>query len=100
MLGVFLFKQGKGINSVRWLGHFKLNITHRDILRIICSQAGHFEAVVSINQVAQLFEGVLRRMVPQWLEDPDLAQYIVAMTPAAPKDGGTGAFYLRLRKPR
>jgi len=44
--------------------------------------------------------GVLRRMLPLWLEDPALARHVVALTPAAPKDGGTGAFYLRLRKKR
>jgi len=56
--------------------------------------------VLIITGKGQRFEGVLRKMVPKWLEDPDLARHIVAITPAAPKDGGTGAFYLRLRKPR
>lgn len=56
--------------------------------------------VLVITGKGQRFEGVLRRMVPQWLEDPELAQYIVAITPAHQKDGGTGAFYLRLRRPR
>jgi DNA-nicking Smr family endonuclease len=42
--------------------------------------------------------GVLRRMLPLWLEDPALGKHVIALTPAAPKDGGSGAFYLRLRK--
>jgi DNA-nicking Smr family endonuclease len=42
--------------------------------------------------------GILRRMLPQWLERPDLARYVVALTPAQPRDGGAGAFYVRLRK--
>ena len=54
--------------------------------------------VLVITGKGQRFEGVLRRMVPEWLEDPALARFIVAITPAHPKDGGTGAFYLRLRK--
>jgi DNA-nicking Smr family endonuclease len=54
--------------------------------------------VLVITGKGQRFEGVLRRMVPQWLEEPDLARHIVALTPAQPKDGGSGAFYLRLRK--
>jgi len=42
--------------------------------------------------------GVLRRMLPLWLEDPELEKHIIALTQAAQKDGGAGAFYLRLRK--
>ena len=56
--------------------------------------------VLVITGKGQRFEGVLKRMVPQWLEEPDLARHLVAITPAQPKDGGTGAFYLRLRKPQ
>lgn len=41
--------------------------------------------------------GVLRRNLPLWLEG---RADILAITPAAPKDGGSGAFYIRLRKPR
>lgn len=39
--------------------------------------------------------GVLRQMLPLWLEDNPL---VLAITQARPKDGGTGAFYVRLRK--
>lgn len=39
--------------------------------------------------------GVLRRNVPLWLEGNSA---VLALTPAAPQDGGSGAFYLRLRK--
>ena len=56
--------------------------------------------VLIITGKGQRFEGVLRTMLPQWLEEPDLARYVIALTPAAPKDGGNGAFYLRLRKQR
>src|ERR1035437_2503605 len=51
--------------------------------------------VLVITGKGQRFEGVLKRMVPQWLEEPDLARHLVAVTPAQPKDGGSGAFYLR-----
>ena len=56
--------------------------------------------VLIITGKGRRFEGVLKRMVPQWLEDPELARHLIAVTPAQPKDGGSGAFYLRLRKPR
>ena len=42
--------------------------------------------------------GVLRRMLPHWLELPPLKDIALALTPARPEDGGDGAFYLRLRK--
>lgn len=42
--------------------------------------------------------GVLRRMLPHWLELPPLKGIALALTPARPEDGGDGAFYLRLRK--
>ncbi|MFH1157460.1 MAG: Smr/MutS family protein [Pseudomonadota bacterium] len=42
--------------------------------------------------------GVLKRMLPLWLEDTELGKHVIALTQAAQKDGGAGAFYLRLRK--
>lgn len=44
--------------------------------------------------------GVLRRMLPLWLEEESLRPHILAFTQAHPSDGGTGAFYIRLRKSR
>lgn len=44
--------------------------------------------------------GVLRQKLPLWLEEPKLRRHILAVSPARPKDGGGGAFYLRLRKAR
>jgi DNA-nicking Smr family endonuclease len=44
--------------------------------------------------------GVLKRMLPLWLDDAALKKHVLAMTPAQPKDGGAGAFYIRLRKRR
>jgi len=44
--------------------------------------------------------GVLRSVVPRWLEEAGLRQKILAMAPAQPRDGGAGAFYLLLRRPR
>jgi DNA-nicking Smr family endonuclease len=43
--------------------------------------------------------GVLRRMLPLWLSEGALGAQVLACTPARPKDGGEGAFYVRLRKP-
>ncbi len=45
-------------------------------------------------------EGVLRRALPQWLEEPEFRVMVSGYQPAHPRHGGGGAFYVRLRKPR
>jgi DNA-nicking Smr family endonuclease len=44
--------------------------------------------------------GVLRRKVPQWLEEADLRALVVRYTSASRSHGGSGAFYVQLRKAR
>ncbi|WP_281299947.1 Smr/MutS family protein [Iodidimonas sp. MBR-14] len=47
-----------------------------------------------------LGSGVLRRMVPLWLESPQLAPYVHSYGPAHDGHGGDGALYVLLRRPR
>lgn len=42
--------------------------------------------------------GVLRRMVPLWLEEPDLSAIVASFTTAAIQHGGEGALYIHLRR--
>lgn len=51
---------------------------------------------------APLFEarGVLRRLVPLWLEDPGLRPIVLGFSQAQPGHGGAGALYVRLRRRR
>lgn len=42
--------------------------------------------------------GVLRRAVPQWLEEPDLRAVVLSFTTASVRHGGDGALYVQLRK--
>ncbi len=44
--------------------------------------------------------GILRKMTPQWLSGADLAPFVVDFQASLPKDGGTGALYVRLRRPK
>ena len=42
--------------------------------------------------------GVLKQMVPRWLNEPELAALIASVRPAHAKHGGGGALYVYLRK--
>ncbi len=43
-------------------------------------------------------QGRLRRLVPEWLHEPDFAHHVAGFQPAHPMHGGGGAFYVRLRR--
>ena len=43
--------------------------------------------------------GILRRMVPHWLALPEMRGLVLGWTEAAPRQGGSGALYVRLRRP-
>lgn len=42
--------------------------------------------------------GILREMLPQWLEHTHLRAYVSYYAPAKSPDGGSGAFYIVLKK--
>lgn len=44
--------------------------------------------------------GVLRRMVPRWLNTPPNRGRVLTMSEAQPRDGGGGALYLLIKKRR
>lgn len=44
--------------------------------------------------------GVLKASLPRWLEEPTLRRHILAISPAQPRHGGSGAWYLLLRRLR
>lgn len=41
--------------------------------------------------------GVLRRNVPRWLAEPDIARLVVGYTTASARHGGEGALYVQIR---
>lgn len=45
-------------------------------------------------------EGVLRRAVPRWLDEPEFRPHLLAIAAAQPRDGGAGALYVMLRRTR
>ena len=44
--------------------------------------------------------GVLKAHVPGWLKRPPLSEMVLALAEARPVDGGSGAFYVLLRRRR
>ena len=44
--------------------------------------------------------GLLRQMVPRWLNEPGNRDRVVAFCPAQPRHGGSGALYVLLRRRR
>jgi DNA-nicking Smr family endonuclease len=45
-------------------------------------------------------EGKIRRETPHWLNQPTLRPLVLAVTEARTRDGGTGAFYVLLKRRR
>lgn len=44
--------------------------------------------------------GVLKRSLPEWVSSPPLSAIVLRHAPARGRDGGTGAFYVLLRRTR
>lgn len=60
--------------------------------------AGHRCVLVITGKGGIEGKGVLRRMVPQWLDEAPLAKMVLSVTAARPKDGGEGALYVYVRR--
>lgn len=74
---------------------------YRALTRFVSrAHAQHKRTLLVITGKGRLSQGggVLRRLLPLWVAQADLKTSVLACTPAATKDGGEGAFYLRLRK--
>lgn len=65
---------------------------------ILTGHARGYRCLLIITGKGKMGEGILREKLPLWLSLPSLRPIIVKYTPAAPKDGGSGAFYLYLKK--
>lgn len=74
---------------------------HRALLKFVSAAAfSSYRTLLIITGKGAAGQGVLRRKVPQWLKEPPLADKVLAITEASPKDGGGGALYVRLRRKR
>ncbi len=62
------------------------------------AQAEGARAVLVITGKGVQGEGVLRRRAPEWLADPRLRSVVAGLSPADPRHGGEGAYYVALKR--
>jgi DNA-nicking Smr family endonuclease len=71
---------------------------HRTVL-VITGKGGETDTRDPLAEaMGEPQRGVLRRGVPQWLEEPDLRSIVLGYTVAGIRHGGQGALYVQLRK--
>jgi DNA-nicking Smr family endonuclease len=74
---------------------------HRALAHFIIGAAGDgARMALVITGKGRGGEGILRAAVPRWLNEPALRAQIVAIAPAPPQLGGSGALCVRLRRSR
>lgn len=73
---------------------------HRALFRAVAgARAAGRRCLLVITGHGRISGGVLKAAVPRWLGEPGLRSHILAIAPARPHDGGSGALYVLLRRP-
>ena len=67
---------------------------------ILSSVLNQFRTILVITGKGADGRGVLKTQFPSWIKTEACAPYILAFGQAQAKDGGSGAFYIRLRRNR
>jgi len=74
---------------------------HRALLGFVAaSHAAGRRCVLVVTGHGRMSGGILRHAVPRWLDEPALRRHLLALAPARPQEGGSGALYLLLRRER
>ena len=91
-----------GLNQTQ--AHEMLNqFIHMAILRqcrCVLVITGKGKSRLATEAMIEPERGVLKQKVPQWLSQKGIAEYVLKTYPAQPKDGGSGALYVYLRRQR
>ena len=69
-------------------------------LRCVLIITGKGKSRVSTTSIIEPEKGVLKQKLPQWLEDTKFKKDVLTIMPAHIKHGGSGAFYVYLKKVR
>jgi DNA-nicking Smr family endonuclease len=64
------------------------------------AQQGGLRCVLVVTGRGLVHGGVLRHMVPRWLNEAPNRERVLAFAPAQPKHGGGGALYILIRRKR
>ena len=93
-------KSGKfTIHSKIDLHGYKLNDAEKQFYNfVIKSYEQGKRNLLIITGKGQNGEGKIRKSLHTWINNIDLSKLIIFYTHASPKDGGFGAYYVRLRK--
>ena len=67
---------------------------------LLSASARGDRTVLVITGKGKSGQGILRNQLPFWLNQPPLEGLIVALDHAVARDGGAGAFYIRLKRKR
>ncbi len=82
--------------------HAFLRAAQARALKTVLVITGKGDTAAERDHLAAAFgkpqRGVLRRSVPQWLEEPDLRPVVLSYTSAGTRHGGDGALYVQLCK--
>ncbi len=73
---------------------------HQNDVRVVLVVTGKGRTQVSSETGYHDRMGILRRVVPHWLSEPDLRHIVLEFEEAARGHGGSGALYVRLRAGR
>jgi len=68
--------------------------------RCVLVITGKGKSRVSTNAIIEPEAGILKQRLPQWLSEASISPYVLKHYPAQPKDGGSGALYVYLRRSR
>jgi DNA-nicking Smr family endonuclease len=72
---------------------------HQALSRFIAgSRAAGRRCVLVITGRGRFSGGVLKEAVPRWLNDVAMRRHLLAIAPAQPQHGGSGALYVLLRR--
>jgi DNA-nicking Smr family endonuclease len=79
---------------------YRQDAAHQRLLEFLHRKQGQgAKLVIVITGKGQTGVGVLKRLVPLWLGEPHLRGLVIGFEDAAQHHGGSGALYVRLRRP-